>query len=397
MRKLIGVDDVIGNNLCISCGLCKNNSEFQDIGKDFPVELCPGAGEHTSLGNNHSEILFGKVLKSEIVQRNSDVDFRSSSTGVITELAKYLLRTSEVDQVLTADFKYSFGNVRAQYYLTERAAELDKVAGSKYCSVDYRDIFQEKFLPKVLIICTPCMAYSLKNIVRSLGADEILIIANFCGGFKPYASLDKLIQRVSKDASGPIKRFSFRGNGQPGYLTIDREDVTIQAKYPAYVKLTGYSKTKRCTLCSDATGELADFSFGDAWGLENDFIRAGQPCSTVLVRTQSAIKIWQSFINNSDFESKKIELSKLETSQKGLLSTKKHRQKARIKVYNFFGWQTPNLKNFPQNTSSIYMELKVIFTHTLNRTLERLGLYTHLGRNGLFHRAIQKISKHHYE
>ena len=55
-------------------------------------------------------------------------------------------------------------------------------------------------------------------------------------------------------------------NGVLVWLGILSDDGRIHTHaYPEYVRATGVMKNFRCKTCIDATAELADFSFGDAW------------------------------------------------------------------------------------------------------------------------------------
>jgi coenzyme F420 hydrogenase subunit beta len=401
MKQLLDVRDVIENDLCINCGLCNavgNKKDASNLGMtEIDNDLCPGFGEHNIRGETNDEILFGKVLHSVLVQRQGFVDFRSSSTGVITEFSKYLLEAGRFDQVVTADFLYVRNTVRAAYRIISDSERLQDVAGSKYCSVDYTGFREQKFQKNVVLICTPCMVYSLRKILLERGAEEVLVISNFCGGFKSYKSLDKLIERVKKGNPGNISRFSFRGFGQPGYLSMKVGTKLIMEKYPDYVKLTGFSKLRRCTFCTDATGELADISFGDAWGLDKEYVIENAPASTVLIRTEKANEFWKMFIKVSDFQSIDIKLDSVALSQNGLLSTKKFRQKARLKLYRLMGVKTPVLNNYFMKSSSLRLELSVFITHNMNNFLEALHIYTIFGKNGIFQRILNKLSRHHYE
>ena len=398
--SLNNVNQVVKSGLCLECGLCAKadgkTGVHQKKDPQFPIKLCPGAEEHNSMGKTHHEILFGQLLSAFLVQKNGPVDDRSSSTGVISALAKHALKEGVVEHVLTADFKYEHNKVRAFAKLINSPEEIDNAAGSKYCSVDYSELRTLNFKTSLLLICTPCMVAPLKSLVKEMGVTTVYTFSNFCGGFKNYRALDTLIGRLKKENS-QITRFSFRGSGQPGKLSLESSDSTITHPYPDYVKLTGYGKVKRCTLCTDATGELSDLSFGDAWGIQHLYPKKEEPCSTVIVRNKKGSELWTNFLSENSYIARSVALEEIEKSQRGLLSTKKYRQAARLIVFSWLRRTRPELKNYFTSVTPLHFEVKVLLTHSLNRVLEDLRLYTFFGSKGIFHRIIARISRHHYE
>ena len=94
-----------------------------------------------------------------------------------------------------------------------------------------------------------------------------------------------------------VHSFRHRGGGQPGSMRIIGTNGEIfQYPYPKYAKLSSFVKNERCTLCMDATGELADFSCGDAWLDSRDNTAAW---SIIVARSLEAEKVLDNLSKNS--------------------------------------------------------------------------------------------------
>ncbi len=181
-----------------------------------------------------------------------------------------------------------------------------------------------------------------------------------------------------------LKDFRFRGEGQPGSLRFtDKSGRTAYTPYPKYVGLNGYSKMHRCFVCVDATGELADFSCGDAWipKFQND----SNPWSVVISRTPSAKKIVDMLRDENRWTTAAITEEEVIQSQRLNLDSKKTRQAARRFVYKILGKALPTFDGgFNPNRTSAFLEMKVILKHWLTLKAEQFGLYMPLyGRKKL--------------
>jgi coenzyme F420 hydrogenase subunit beta len=114
----------------------------------------------------------------------------------------------------------------------------------------------------------PCHIHGLRKaeqINQKLKNKIILHLGLFCGNISTFKGVDFLFKKVGikKDE---IARFDFRSGGLPSNLLIVKKDNIVK-KVPhkkAFSILKTFSPSY-CRLCCDATNELSDISFGDAW------------------------------------------------------------------------------------------------------------------------------------
>jgi coenzyme F420 hydrogenase subunit beta len=289
--------DIRKSSLCMGCGVCTalngkpsliekngiNQPDFLDLdksGKFTPEYCCPAVKPdlnelskykfEKSLSSNNLDIgIYNKIYLAS--SNNKEILQKSSSGGVITEIALYLLENKLVDGVICQIMEYSTSGPRPKSVIARNKKDLIKAQGSKYCPTNIEHALFEAISNSSKSYCLiglPCQINAVLKAEKSGLIKKGLIkytIGNFCGGFKDYRELDDLIVRNGKEISN-IKHFQFRGDGQPGFLQIsDGKTNDIKIKYPQYGAGSYVNKFDRCTLCIDATALLADFACGDAW------------------------------------------------------------------------------------------------------------------------------------
>jgi len=412
--------EVIDKNLCISCGLCAQNGyaemsmkkgiylpkfkrKIEPAEDEFLYKICPGKG--------YNIIDTGKDLYSKDNSYNYKLGYyssigaaytndqaflkKSSSGGMMPFLAYYLLKEKIVQGVLTVKFDYTKNGPVPKPFIAKTKEDLISAQGSKYMPVPLLQNIDEviKFPGKLAVIGTPCQIAGLRLLQqenKKLNEKIKFTIANFCGGYRDFRETERIFKifNVKKEK---IKEFSYRGNGQPGTMTIQQKNAKpIQISYPDYARLTGYTKYYRCRLCVDATGELADVSFGDAW--HPRFIDSGKKWSFYICRSKEMEAILNEIKEKSGANFELISVEELVISQKGNLTTKKERQNSRLKLYQLMNMYVPHFDGgFNKHATNLKLELKVLVSHKLFYLLERTRLYLPLAK------ILKRVNKTYYE
>lgn len=403
------VKDVIDSGLCISCGSCVfgdngycgsmqeniKNGMYEPVfdGKEtVGVSFCPGAGYPVeSLGRSlfgsagNGDLELGKWRYSCATRAKSgQLLKRASSGGVMTAIAHYLLKEGEVDGVLTTKIVYDGGKPRPVSFIADSLEQLLEAQGSKYCPVPVFsginiDFNEDK---KYLFIGTPCQVAGLRLHQQN---DKILrkrfpiTMANFCGGFRDLRETDALLDRAGFNKDG-VSYFQYRGDGQPGFMRIRGNSGKERSlSYPGYARATGFIKHLRCRLCVDATGELADFSCGDAWIPR--LLESGKSWSILLCRSEFAEKLYKDMLEKEVVEECSITVVEIKRSQAGNLNTKKKRQAARLKLYKLLGYRLPSIKEgYVPIAKGTLFELRVHLSHTFFYFLEKISLYKNFAK-----------------
>jgi coenzyme F420 hydrogenase subunit beta len=196
-------------------------------------------------------------------------------------------------------------------------------------------------------------------------------MSNFCGGFRDFRESERIIS-IFKFKLKDLIDFRFRGNGHPGFMSIEDNARKVKLPYPDYSGLTGVHKMKRCKLCVDATGELSDLSFGDAW-LPH---LSGKGFSIVMSRSEIGQNLIRDMVLEGCFEFVAVSEGEVLTSQRGNLETKKIRQRSRNILYRILLKRIPKFDGgFRKEKINILFELKVIFSQNIKPYFFKYKLY----------------------
>jgi coenzyme F420 hydrogenase subunit beta len=394
---------IIRYNLCISCGLCSLNGNAQMIYKNgvykpsfknklldedsrYLYDICPGKGYpiiELSKGYTDAkkhDYRIGKYLSlGAATSKDIDLLKDSSSGALIPTLANYLLDKKYVDGIITVKYEYTLDGPIPKPFIAKNKRELQESQGSKYQPIPLLEIINEiiSFQGTLAVIGTPCQIAGVKLIQTKnnhLKEKIKYTISNFCGGFRDYRETERIFKIVNINKA-KIEKFSYRGNGQPGFMSIQQSNrPLVQLKYPEYSLLTGYIKHKRCRLCIDATGELADISFGDAWIPK--YLNSHLKWSEYIVRSKEMKEIIEQLYVEKKIVVESITKKELIDSQKGNIITKKERQFSRYKLYSILGIRIPFFDGgYNYEKTNLKLELKVLLSHYFMYILEKFGLY----------------------
>ncbi|MDT0593666.1 Coenzyme F420 hydrogenase/dehydrogenase, beta subunit C-terminal domain [Glaciecola petra] len=408
------IHDVVKNDLCISCGACcladKNSKvtmyEDKEKGVFLPnlkvaepgwttgkaLEICPGKGYSIIESAKtlfpqaqNKSIELGRWITATVVRSlESEIVEKASSGGIMTSIAKYLIEQKVVDGVVVTGMDYSKNGPRPSSFIATSPDQLFEAQGSKYAPVPIFDSEADitNFNGNLAFIGTPCQIAALRELQLKdkLIQNKIkLTIANFCGGYRDLRETDKLIQRANIKKED-VNFLRYRGGGQPGSMVIKTMLGQVKAlKYPDYARMTGVIKYKRCRVCVDATGELADISCGDAWIPK--YLESGQSWSIALARSEYGQSIIDKLHQQRLIEMHSVSEAEVIKSQSGNLASKKVRQKARLKLYKFFRMSTPRFDGgYHQTDGGLLFELKVHISHSVFSFFEKIGIYKFIAK-----------------
>lgn len=256
---------IVDNQVCVSCGLC--------------FDICPGKGVELK---QLSEKLFseqdaveynrycGYYLNTYVAHSNNEnIRFHSASGGVVTQFLIYLLKTKTIDGALVVRYKED-NPLQPEPFIATTEDEILSSRGSKYLVLSFDKVIGdlERFEGKVAVVGLPCQIQGIRKLASSKKQIREKIIGYFaiyCSLTKTNHSMDYYLWRygINRDNIG---RFSFRDDGCLGYMKVEDKsgNVIKKIKYEKYWHGThNFFVNKRCSLCIDHFGELADISFGD--------------------------------------------------------------------------------------------------------------------------------------
>jgi len=401
---MVKIESVVKNKLCISCGACtqidgsmvvmqeKSSGIYEPIVTDRVDKkfdeafnsICPGSGYDIEgiASNKFVDTSFvpelGQFLSIGASSSLSDSLLeRASSGGVMTTLALYMIESEFVSGVIVTKMVGS----RTKAFVAKNKDELISAQGSKYCPVASIDleINLKEYPHGLAFIGTPCQVAAIEGLKTANQKDSNWVhqikftMANFCGGFRDLRETDLLIERSGFEKN-EVSYFQYRGNGQPGEMLIRSRDREKRLSYPEYARGTGIVKYKRCRYCIDATGELADASFGDAWIPR--FLQSERSWSLFIARSKSAVELINALSKQDLVLNQSVELNELIKSQIGNIATKKYRQRARFLLAEILRIKVPTFNDSRfQKLTSVLFEFKVSISHSAFYYLEKLRIY----------------------
>lgn len=290
---MIKVSDIIKNDLCLGCGLCeavdkKCKMFLSDTGFYRPTvkdmnhhsqqvvaKICPGINVMNTSGSNIS--VWGNVeMVSNAWAKDKTIRQSSSSGGVTSALAIYLLEKHKVDAILhvgvdSNDFLHN------KLHISKTRDDVLKWNASRYAPAavfnDILNIF-DKNADTYAFIGKPCDIAGMKNLLKQYPRykDKIkYFLAIFCAGMPSYNATLKAISTFG-NVKPPIT-LRYRGDGWPGFFTVIYADGTSDKMTynDSWGKILGRQLEFRCKICPDGIGLLADIASGDAWNTKDGY------------------------------------------------------------------------------------------------------------------------------
>lgn len=287
------VSDIVKSDLCLGCGLCEavdknckmrlsDNGFYRPSVKDMDnhsqyvvAKICPGVNVRNFGGSNTS--VWGKVeMVSNAWAKDKTIRQSSSSGGVTSALAVYLLESHKVDAVLhvgidTTDYLHN------KLHISKTREDVLKRNASRYApAAVFNDILTilDKDTYTYAFIGKPCDIAGIKNFLKQYPhyKDRIkYFLAIFCAGMPSYNATLKAISTFGKNKTPVTLRY--RGDGWPGFFTVTYADGTSDRMTynDSWGKILGRQLGFRCKICPDGIGLLADIASGDAWNTKDGY------------------------------------------------------------------------------------------------------------------------------
>ncbi|MFC1663748.1 Coenzyme F420 hydrogenase/dehydrogenase, beta subunit C-terminal domain [Patescibacteria group bacterium] len=336
---------LVKKNMCVGCGACvvvckENCIMMKKFGKsNVPVlddkkctncnlclKVCPVLSIDEAINENS---LLGKIIKIYIGHsKNSEIRHKSSSGGMATSIALFLLEKRYVDGVIcTTQSEENF--LENKTILAKSSKEIIQAKGSRYSPASpctkLKDVFNEK--GKFVFIGKGCDIKGLEKLKKTfpeLKEKIFLSVGLFCD-HQPTREATLYLLRKNKISPSGVKKIYYRGEGWPGYLLIILKNGD-QKKIPYHIAWSKFLSKSRfvlpyCRICLDGFSELSDISLGDPWALQGSL--EGKSESLILTRSKIGEKIIREMASNNFIEIKEVGEDVLINSQKSITSKKK--------------------------------------------------------------------------
>jgi coenzyme F420 hydrogenase subunit beta len=276
--------------------------------------------------------------------KDEGIRWNAASGGIVTALLEAGLREQLFDGALVTQMDPE-SPLKPMPILATTEEEIMAATGSKYCPVAanlrLRDILEAD--GRFAVVGLPCHIHGLRMAqtkIPKLQEKVAVCIALFCGlNMSPLGTRVALHRRhlpIDK-----VEELRYRGQGWPGDLQVRMQDGQIYSESLFSYFDSGFSAYEmyRCTQCSDAFGELADISCGDAW-LPEFRAKDDQGTSVVIVRDTRGNELLAP-VGQAALDLAPLPVERAAQSQKNALLWKKDWQRAKASLARLAGRQTP--------------------------------------------------------
>lgn len=330
---------IVENSKCTNCGLC--------------IDVCPGYSvdfnelNKFTFGKVSDDVLLGNYINCYVgFSSDKEIRWNASSGGVLTALLIFALREGFIDGAIVTRMS-NHNPLEPETALAENEEQILSAAKSKYCPVSanlrIRDILRRN--GKFAFVGLPCHLQGVRKaemLNRKLKEKIVLHFGLFCSHTSNFLGTEYLLKMINVRKQD-VTKIEYRGKGWPGFMTVrlvGGNEVSVPMNKWYVISGSRFFCPVRCMLCSDATSELSDISFGDAWlpELRNNHIGV----SVVISRSRVGQKILEDAQSKGKIHIVKIDRDKVLESQKDVLNFKKKSLAARLFLWRLFDKSIPS-------------------------------------------------------
>lgn len=281
----------IDQSKCIDCGLCK--------------KTCPVLNTSSNDSINKCYVAYAK---------DEDIRFKSSSGGIFSLLANYILDNDGV--VIGASFDK---NNKLNHIAIENKKELDNLRGSKYLQSNLNNIFtyikESVEKKKILFVGTPCQVAGLKSVIKN-DYNNLICVDLICHGTPSPKLFEKYVSELEKQ-NGRLINYNFRDNSSgwdfySNTMTYEKKSVTELSCNNSYMRLflSNVSLRESCYNCNFKLGnKYSDITLGDFWGVQKYYpeMYNKKGVSCIIINTKLGQDIFDSILNKVEYKDCKLD------------------------------------------------------------------------------------------
>ncbi len=303
---------VIDKKKCIDCHICEKK--------------CPVLGRRkvvASHGLDKAEVNRKAVAVADHLPdafvcflRNAEIRQQSTSGGVFTALAQYVLSLGGIVYGVVLDDEQ-----KVVHTFAENEAGLAKMRRSKYVQSNQNGIYLQvkenlRQGRTVLYSGTPCQVTGLKSYLGRT-YENLITLDIFCHGVGSPLYWEKYVQYVSQKMKSPVREIRFRektyGYNSACLAVYFQNGKSTHKGHDDDLYWTAFSKNyiyrPSCYACAFKNiNHVADFTIGDFWNAEHlpSQFEEANGCSLLLCHSEKAQKILEKL--HSSLETTPVEL-----------------------------------------------------------------------------------------
>lgn len=394
------INYTLNADLCTGCGICEgacpsgaiitivNKGRFQPVinnsicnnkkGCHRCYDVCPGVGvnlvkiaQETFIDPETKEDKqVGRFLKCFSGYSNDAIIREKCSTaGVTSSFLIWLLDTGRIDGAVITKFdKDAPLNVRTIFATTRD--EVLAAKGSKYAPVSFHDVvkqIKEASGNKYVIVGLPCHIHGfrkLESMDKKFRGKIVGYFSLFCSGSQTYNYTEYILGQCGI-SSRKLQYLAYR-EGQPTGMVADDGIKHVFKDYSTYngpLKSTFYPR--RCLLCVDMLGELADVNLGDLLLKPGE---NGQSRNAIMVRSRYWLETILQASREDCITLEEISLDRL-NYRRAMVPVKKTRNASYVKLLGKLGFITPQY----DSEYDAHIKMKLYIQYLFTRIKQFLG------------------------
>lgn len=330
-------DRIVRKGLCMGCGLCGSVLEQPNamkVSKEGFYEpdtkeilsanatvrsVCPGISIHGHCGKD----VWGQTLDVvEAWSADEQIRHHSSSGGIVTSLAIWMIENRKADAVLHVGVKAD-DFLHNELQISRSREDVFKNAQSRYAPAltlhrikQILDTTDESFV----FIGKPCDIAGIRNMTECFPEYKErfrLLISIFCAGIPSYEGSKDVCRQLGRE-DAPV-RIQYRGDGWPGNFKAEWADGdTREMSYnDSWGKILGRKIAFRCKVCPDGIGLLADLAVGDSWNTKDGYpdFNDDKGRSFVMIRTTKGQTVFNEACRTGSVVSRPLGRRQLQSMQ----------------------------------------------------------------------------------
>lgn len=366
---------VIDDNKCIKCNMCKKTCPY---GKDI-------------VSNERKKYYEFDQLYYAVKNKDRDIVVESSSGGIFTALAKYILTLK--GNVYGVSFDSGF-KVLHKKGVDEN--DLKSFRGSKYVQSDMNEIIKEIEIDiledkHVLFSGTPCQVAGLLNYfrVKKIPSSKLITCDFVCHGVSSPLVWKDYISYIEKKYNSKLIEFSFRNktDGWANNCSSAKFDRDLLIKFnnkSSYMNLYKnlFITRPSCFQCQFTSyNRLSDITIADFWNIDKYIIdfNDDKGVSLCMINTNKGLEVFDNIKENLIFR----ETCK-EAAWQPHLEYPVAKQKKRFKFWAEY--KNNNFAFIIKKYGSGTLQTRLI--KQLTPIIKKMGLYIIAGK--LYNRIIRR-------
>ena len=249
----------VDKSACIHCGKC--------------LKVCPGVGVNLCKISN-STFIADDVKENSCIGRyikcftgysnNKNLRESAASGGTLSQFLIWLLEQKYIDGAVVTRFDKD-APLKVRSFIARTKDDILTAKGSKYAPVSVHEALDELKSAdgRYVIVGLPCHIHGVRKLMsmdKSMKTKIVGVFSLFCSGSQTFNYTEYILNQHGGN-SNELSYLSYR-EGNPTGMKATGSNFSFFTEYRNYnmpLKSTFYPR--RCLLCVDMFGELADISF----------------------------------------------------------------------------------------------------------------------------------------